>query len=178
MNKKSILSVAALAVAACLSGCATYVVETAHTPSTSPSASKIQAVGYGAMGGHNSQYTLGQQKLLAMRAARVDAYRNLAEQVNGFRISGSTTVSAFVTQNDSMRTYVDAYLTGARLVGVVPIADGNFEATVELDLSPTFISCVSGRVAASACAAPTRRFETACAAGACVQPAGYYTSHP
>lgn len=181
MNKKTILSVATAAVAvACLSGCATYVVETGNA-STSPSPSRIQAVGYGAMGGHNSQYTLGQQKLMAMRAARVDAYRNLAEQVNGFRISGNTTVSAFVTQNDSMRTYVDAYLTGARLVGVIPIADGNFEATVELDLSPNFFSCVSGRVSGSACGVPARRVDHACnseGGRGCVQPASYYYTLP
>jgi hypothetical protein len=104
---------------------------------------KLQAVGYGAPGSY-SQYTHGQQKLMAMRAAQVDAYRNLAEQVYGFRIWGSTSVSAFATQNDSVRSYVDAFIRGARVINMTAIADGNFEATVELELSQNFLNCFGG----------------------------------
>lgn len=103
--------------------------------------SKLVAVGYGAVGNY-SQYTHGQQKLMAMRAAQVDAYRNLAEQVYGFRIWGTTAVSAFATQNDAIRTYVDAFVRGARVVNTTSIADGNFEVTVELVLSQQFFDCV------------------------------------
>jgi len=60
----------------------------------------------------------GRCQRLAGRAAQVDAYRNLAEQVYGFRVWGNTTVSAFVTQNDAVRTYVDAFIRGARVVGM------------------------------------------------------------
>ncbi|MDR2625494.1 MAG: LPP20 family lipoprotein [Zoogloeaceae bacterium] len=102
---------------------------------------KFLAVGYGSQGGY-SQYTAGQQKLMAMRAAQIDAYRNLAEQVHGFRIWGNTAVSAFATQNDSVRTYVDAFIRSARVVNMTSIGDGNFEATVELVLSPDFVTCV------------------------------------
>jgi hypothetical protein len=101
---------------------------------------KLQAVGYGAPGSY-SQYTHGQQKLMAMRAAQVDAYRNLAEQVYGFRVWGNTSVSAFATQNDTVRTYVDAFIRGARVVNTTAIADGNFEVTVELELSQNFMNC-------------------------------------
>jgi hypothetical protein len=99
------------------------------------------AIGHGNQGSY-SQYNVGQQKLMAMRAAQVNAYRSLAEQVHGFRIWGNTTVSAFVTQNDSVRTYVDAFIRGARLVDMTSIGDGNFEATVELNLPPDFTDCV------------------------------------
>jgi hypothetical protein len=102
---------------------------------------RFLAVGYGNQGNY-AQYTLGQQKLMAMRAAQVDAYRNLAEQVHGFRVWGNTAVSAFVTQNDSVRTYVDTFIRGARLVNMTAIGDGNFEATVELTLPPDFADCV------------------------------------
>lgn len=101
---------------------------------------KLQAVGYGAPGSY-SQYTHGQQKLMAIRAAQVDAYRNLAEQVYGFRVWGSTSVSAFATQSDTVRTYVDAYIRGARVVNTTAIADGNFEVTVELELTQNFLNC-------------------------------------
>lgn len=106
-----------------------------------PPRTRLKAVGFGAMGSF-SQYSLGQARLMAMRAAQVDAYRNLAEQVFGFQISGSTTVSAFAAQNDAVRVYVDAFVRGARVVNLTSIADGNIEATVEIDLSPAFARCV------------------------------------
>ena len=99
---------------------------------------KLLAVGYGALGNY-SQYTTGQQKLMAMRAAQVDAYRNLAEQVYGFRVWGNTAVSAFATQNDNVRSYVDSFIRGARVVNTSSIADGNFETTVELEVSQAFL---------------------------------------
>jgi hypothetical protein len=101
----------------------------------------ILAIGYGSPSSY-AQYTVGQQKLMAMRAARIDAYRSLAEQVHGLRVWGNTAVSAFVVQNDSVRTYVDSFIRGARLVNMTAIGDGNFEATVELTLPPDFVDCV------------------------------------
>lgn len=105
---------------------------------------KLLAVGHGTPGAY-TQYTHAQQRLMAMRAAQVDAYRNLAEQVYGFRVWGGTAVSAFATQNDSIRTYVDAFIRGARLVNMTSIADGNFEATVELEVTPQFYHCLTAQ---------------------------------
>lgn len=133
---------------------------------------RFLAVGYGATGGNASQYTLGQQKLMAMRAARVDAYRALAEQVYGFRVFGNTAVSAFSTQNDNVRTYVDSFIRGARVVNMTPVADGNFEATVELELTPAFFSCLNNSATCSPPLATQR--ENLCAASGCVQPSAYY----
>jgi hypothetical protein len=139
---------------------------------------KVLAVGYGAIGIHSSQLTAGQQRLMAMRAARVDAYRNLAEQVYGFRVWGNTAVSAFATQNDNVRTYVDAFIRGARVVNMTITPDGNYEATVELDLTSTFLACVSGKSAVSACAgAAVSGASEYCGMTGCVQPAAYYYSN-
>ena len=101
---------------------------------------KLTALGHGNPGIY-SQYTPGQQKLMAMRAAQLDAYRSLAEQVYGFRVTGNTTVSAFATQDDTIRSQVDAFIRGARVVSTTSIADGNFEVMVELELSAPFLDC-------------------------------------
>jgi hypothetical protein len=103
---------------------------------------KFLAVGHGNQGRFSQYNNTGQQKLMAMRAAQIDAYRSLAEQVHGFRVWGNTAVSDFVTQNDGVRTYVDAFIRGARLVNMSAIGDGNYEATVELSLPPEFADCV------------------------------------
>lgn len=107
-----------------------------------PSPIKFTAVGYGTPGSY-VQYMPAQQKLMAMRAAQVDAYRNLAEQVQGFRVTGNTSVSAFAIQNDSVRTYVDSFIRGAHVISITAIADGNFQANVELEITNQFIDCIT-----------------------------------
>jgi len=98
---------------------------------------KISAVGYGATSS-NDGYTPGQKKLMAMRASKLDAYRALAEQVQGVRVNGNTTVAAMMAQSDSYRVYLDAYLRGAQVTTVTAMADGNYETTMELTLDDRF----------------------------------------
>jgi len=118
-------------------GCVAQVPLTA-VPETYPVAQemtasvKLSAVGYGAASSIDG-HTQGQKRLLAMRASRLDAYRALAEQVYGLRLTGNTTVSSLMSQNDSFRAYIDAYLRGARVVSVTPMAEGNYETTIEID---------------------------------------------
>ena len=135
-----------------------------------PAPIKFSAVGYGSMGSY-PQYTTGQQKMMAMRAAQVDAYRNLAEQVQGFRIKGVTTVSAFALQNDTIHTYVDAFIRGARVVGINAITDGNYQANVELELSSRFFDCV---LSLTSCAISQSTYGCA-GAGCSASSATYFT---
>lgn len=120
---------------------------------TPVAAQKIVATGYGNTGSYG-QYTTGQAKLMAMRAAKVDALRNLAEQVHGVRVWGNTAVSAFVTQNDTVRTYVDSFIRGARVINMTAVADGNYEATVELELTTQFFECLVSSGSCSVAAMP------------------------
>ncbi len=111
---------------------------TCATAATGPRTVKLTATGYGASSNFDA-YTPGQRRLLAMRASKVDAYRALAEQIHGVRIRGTTTVGAMVAQNDSYRAYVDAYVRGARVISVTPMAEGNYETEVELELPAGFV---------------------------------------
>ncbi|MCK6484103.1 MAG: LPP20 family lipoprotein [Phycisphaerae bacterium] len=54
-----------------------------------------------------------QGKLMAARAAEIDAKRKLGEHIQGLSISSSTLVKDFVAQHDEIRTYMDAILVGA-----------------------------------------------------------------
>lgn len=133
------------------------------TPNRQPAAgpTKFTVVGHGSAG-NQGQYTTAQHKLMAMRAAQVDAYRMLAEQVQGFRVSGNTSVSAFAIQSDAVRSYVDSFIRGAQVVSIVAIADGNFQATVELEISGQFIDCVTNF---NSCG--TRHIPIGCATSGC-----------
>jgi hypothetical protein len=54
-----------------------------------------------------------QGKLMAARAAELDAKRRLAENINGLTISSQTTVKDFIAQHDDIKSYVDALLVGS-----------------------------------------------------------------
>jgi hypothetical protein len=80
--------------------------------------------------------TAAEKSLLAKRAGKLDALRNLSEQVVGVRISGETLVRDFVTRSDDMRSRVFSYIQGARVISEYQLADGSYEVEVEIDLEP------------------------------------------
>jgi hypothetical protein len=144
-----------------------------------PQPIKITATGNGSMGHYGNQNS-GQQRLMAMRAAKLDAFRNLAEQVYGFQISGSTTLNAFAAQNDNVRSYVEAFMRGAKVVDMTAGQDGIYEATVELELPPDFRDCIVRGTcfpqpdrAATGCVGPNcAPMAVVCSGAGCASPSG------
>ncbi|UTH74176.1 LPP20 family lipoprotein [Chromobacterium sp. IIBBL 290-4] len=87
---------------------------------------------------YTNSLTPSQRKLLAMRAARLDAFRSIAEQVQGMRLVGNSTVSNMIATSDSFRAYVDAYLRGVVIVSTTMKPDGTSEAIAEITLDQEF----------------------------------------
>lgn len=76
-----------------------------------------------------------QGKLMAQRAAQVDAYRNLAESVQGVRIDARTKVENFVAVSDEIRSSFQGVIRGAQVVGRPNFhPDGYVEVTVQIDM--------------------------------------------
>jgi hypothetical protein len=74
-----------------------------------------------------------QNKLLAMRAARVDAMRKLAERINGLVITSETTVKDFVATNDRIQSAMMSWLSGMKEVGEPTwTPDGICQVTLEV----------------------------------------------
>jgi len=109
----------------------------------------ISAIGYGTVE-KSDRYSRSQIKLMAMRASKMDAYRSLAEQLNGIQLRGQTAVENMQVTHDSYQVYLNAYLRGARVKRTSPIGsdiyagDDTFETVVELDLTPRFYECING----------------------------------
>jgi hypothetical protein len=80
----------------------------------------------------NAQLTEAQKKLLARRAAQVDAYRNLAEKVKGLRITSNTYVRDFVALSDQIDTDLNTFLKGAEVTLVRYLSDGTCEVEVSM----------------------------------------------
>ncbi|MBN1515923.1 LPP20 family lipoprotein [Candidatus Sumerlaeota bacterium] len=76
-----------------------------------------------------------QRKLMARRAALNDAYRNLAETVDGVRVDSETTVKNMAVSNDVVRTQVQSFIQGMRPVKTEyeEDDDGSITATVLIE---------------------------------------------
>jgi hypothetical protein len=118
--------------------------DSAKTESVRPAAGtptrervRISAIGYGTESLYEA-YTPGQRRLMAIRASKLDAYRSLAEQINGVKIDGNTTVSAMAVKSDSFRARVNALVRGGRVISVTPMADNNYETVIEVFVDRDF----------------------------------------
>ena len=99
---------------------------------------KIRVTGYGAQ--PKSFYPDPQRRLMAMRAAKIDAYRSLAERITGIQIWGGTTIGDMVVEKDRFRVYLDTHLAGARVIAENMQEDGTFETIVELKVGQNFLN--------------------------------------
>ncbi len=72
-----------------------------------------------------------QGKLLAIRAAELDAKRKLLEHIQGLMISSDTSVRDFVTEHDDIRAHLEGILVGSQ-VEKTEFADGEATVTVSV----------------------------------------------
>jgi hypothetical protein len=98
-------------------------------------ADEIEAKGYGAMSG-DPQLSRAQKILMAERAAKLDAYRNLIERIKGVQVDSNTTVQDFITQDDTIMTNIQAFVRGARTVSSKKLPDGSYEVVLRISLNP------------------------------------------
>ena len=75
--------------------------------------SAIRSTGYAVISVQPSDVD-AQQRLLAIRASKLDAYRGLTEQVYGQYLDATTTVADMAVLSDTFRTQVEGVIYGAR----------------------------------------------------------------
>jgi len=97
---------------------------------------KLSARGSGAP--PQSAVNPAQARLMAERAAKLDAMRNLLEETKGVRINSKTMVRDFITQSDTIRARVDGYLQGAKVIDTKYQSDGSVEVVIEILLGYEF----------------------------------------
>jgi len=167
-----------IAASGLLSGCAAL-----HTPLETPVTVKLTATGYGAPGAAQCEsqcdrVTEGQRRLLAMRASKLDAYRAMAEQVYGVRVTGNSTVGALALKDDSFRVFIDATIRGAHVTNVSQGTDGNFETTIEMDFDANAARAAAQQIETRTAAVPVAnqatRMRGAVGAGASYGGSFYY----
>lgn len=92
----------------------------------------LTGTGYAVISVQNHR-TAAQQRLMAIRASRLDAYRSLAEQVYGQYLDANTTIADMVVMSDTFRSRVEGVIYGAVLVSITPVGDDTYETTLSLD---------------------------------------------
>jgi hypothetical protein len=96
------------------------------------SAGYIEAVGIGAP----PDRSVGKinARPLALRAAKVDALRNLLEITKGVRVDSQTSVKDFTVESDVINTQVEGLVKGAVVVDQQYMADGTVEVRLRMPL--------------------------------------------
>ncbi len=92
----------------------------------------LTATGYAVISVQNHRNP-AQQRLMAIRASKLDAYRSLTEQVYGQQLDATTTVADMMVQSDTFRAKVEGVIYGAVLVSITPAGDDTYETTLSLD---------------------------------------------
>lgn len=87
-------------------------------------------------------YGKPQARPMALRAAQLDAYRNLLEATKGVRINSVTVVEDSMVSSDMIRSQVDGMVKGAQVIKKEYLSDGTVEVTVAMSLRGGFAQLI------------------------------------
>jgi len=127
MDKKTM---SALMACLFLGGCSAYDMPIGGSVVT-PSG-PYRAIGYASTSiqpGRNA----AQKQLMAIRAAKAAAMRELAEKIYGADVGAQSSVGEGRVYNDVLRMNVEGLVRGARVVSIQPIRADIYEAVLEVD---------------------------------------------
>lgn len=95
-------------------------------------ANVLTAVGYASVSEQKGQ-TDEEKRVRAMRASKIDAYRELAEQIYGMRVSGRANLKDQRLGVETTSGAVDGVIRGAEVVRSYPVGD-SYVTELELDI--------------------------------------------
>jgi len=148
--RRSVVIVLVLPLMVMFQGCVVATKETAISPQIVEqvgdkgkinwSEGYIEAVGIGAP----PERYIGkpQARPLALRAAKVDAYRNLLETTKGVRIDSAAVVKDFTVESDVINAQVEGLVRGAKAASQDYLSDGTVEVTVRMPMAGGFAQVI------------------------------------
>ena len=139
MNKIRVI-VASVGVITCLglSGCSSIFTKHVEWETIEPASYPVlTAVGYAPisaqLGSDESTKTL-----MAIKASKLDAYRELAEQVFGQKVDGEQELANLILTNNQLKSSVEGVIRGARVLKSYPVGEDTYATELELDMSRVF----------------------------------------
>ena len=136
-NSKLLLRSSIFGLAISLSGCGIidkHVEWETVEPETYP---VLKAVGYAPISSQNGESD-SMKLIMAMKASKLDAYRELTEQVYGQKIEGSQSVSGLVVDSETLRASVEGVIRGAEVIKTYPVGDDTYVTELSLDMQQVY----------------------------------------
>ena len=114
-----------------LSGCAATMDSAGLSSSSS---APVRGIGYATVSNQPGR-TPAQKQLMAIRASRLMAMRDLAEKIHGMNIDAYSSLAETTMLADSTRATVQGLVRGARVVSITPTRSNVYETVLEVDPS-------------------------------------------
>lgn len=134
LNKKLLLKASFITLTISLAACDSLITKHIEWETVEPSEYPVlNAVGYApieAQIGLNSS----SKRLMAIKASKLDAYRELAEQVYGQKVDGIQELANMVLTNNQLKSSVEGVIRGARVVKTYPVGEDTYATELELDM--------------------------------------------
>ena len=87
-------------------------------------------------------YGKPQARPMALKAAQLDAYRNLLEVTNGVRIDSTTLVKDYMVESDVIHSQVSGMVKGAQVVKKEYLSDGTVKVALAMSLRGGFAQLI------------------------------------
>ena len=127
-----------LVSASILSGCSLFVDKHVEWETVEPeSYPTLTAVGYAPIASQRGESETVKM-LMAIKASKLEAYRELAEQVYGQRIEGSQSLSSLVVSNETLKASVEGVIRGAKIIKSYPVGEDTYATELELDMQRVY----------------------------------------
>ncbi len=136
-NSKLLLRSSMFSLAISLSSCGIidkHVEWETVEPETYP---VLKAVGYAPISSQNGESD-SMKLIMAMKASKLDAYRELTEQVYGQKIEGRQSVSGLIVDSETLRASVEGVIRGAEVVKTYPVGDDTYVTELSLDMKQVY----------------------------------------
>ena len=96
----------------------------------------IHAIGYAPIKLQKSEHE-SQRMLMAIKASKIAAYSELAEQVYGQQVSSKTTMADMLIENQQLASSVQGLIRGAKVVKSYPVGD-IYTTELQLDFKDVY----------------------------------------
>ncbi len=126
-------TVSLLAISACSSVLDKHVQWQAVEPKAYPI---IRGIGYAPISLQKSKHET-QRMLMAIKASKIAAYVELAEQVYGQQVNSKTTMADMLISNQQLAASVQGLIRGAKVVKSYPVGD-TYTTELQLDFKDVY----------------------------------------
>ncbi|MCF2948164.1 LPP20 family lipoprotein [Paraglaciecola aquimarina] len=92
----------------------------------------ISAIGYAPISEQKGNSQAGKM-LMALKASKLDAYRELTEQVYGQKVDGGQSLSSLVLEDTRLDSTVQGVIRGAKVIKSYPVGEDTYATELELD---------------------------------------------